>query len=44
VQFLDDLARGMPPDHQGDDPGLGVGETVRAEQQRADLRRGGWVR
>ena len=41
VQFLDDLAGGMASDHQGDHPGLRVGETVRAEQQRADLRRGG---
>jgi hypothetical protein len=41
VQFLDDLPGGMPPDDQRDYPGLRAGEPVRAEQQRAELRRGG---
>ena len=41
VQFLDDLAGGMPPDDQRDHPGLRAGEPVRAEQQRAELGRGG---
>jgi len=41
VQFLDDLAGGMPPDDQRDHPGLRAGEPVRAEQQRAELGCGG---
>jgi hypothetical protein len=41
VQFLDDLPGGMAPDDQRDHPGLRSGEPVRAEQQRAELRRGG---
>src|SRR6201987_4392016 len=41
VQFVDDLPGGMPPDDQRDHPGLGSGESIRAEQQRTELRRGG---
>jgi pimeloyl-ACP methyl ester carboxylesterase len=41
VQFPDDLAGGVPPDDQRDYPGLRAGEPVRAEQQRAELGRGG---
>jgi hypothetical protein len=43
VQFLDDLAGGVPPDDQRDHTGLRAGEPVRAEQQRAELGRGGWL-
>jgi branched-chain amino acid transport system ATP-binding protein len=41
VQFLDDLAGGVPPDDQRDHPGLRAGEPVRAEQQGGELGRGG---
>ena len=41
VQLPHDLPGGVPPDDQRDHPGLRTGEPVRAEQQRADLRRGG---
>ena len=41
VQDLDDLAGGVPPDDQRDHPRLRAGEPVRAEQQRAELGRGG---
>jgi epoxide hydrolase len=41
VQLPDDLVGRVPADDQRHDPGLRAGQAVRAEQQRAELRRRG---
>lgn len=40
VQLPDDPLRGVSPDDEGDHTGLRAGQTVGAEQQRADLHGG----